>query len=145
MKNLNCSIAASFERYKQVTNAAKKYPGVKIRGYLSNPVVLIVARYVSCVMGCPYEGDVPIPQVVEVSQRLFEMGCYELSLGDTIGVGTAGKSKLNYFQWIICGRQNTGVIRCFEQTNSSETPCWSFPRHLWTSTSQYSSSITGSV
>ncbi len=47
-------------------------------------------RYISCVMGCPYEGVVPLKKVVEVSKRMYELGCYELSLGDTIGVGTPG-------------------------------------------------------
>jgi len=80
VKNLNCSIEKSFERYKEVTAAVKKMENVKIRGY------------VSCVMGCPYEGIVPIEKVVDVSRRLYDMGCYELSLGDTIGVGTVGRT-----------------------------------------------------
>lgn len=74
-KNINCSIAESLERFAPVIEAAKA-DGVRVRGY------------VSCVLGCPYEGDVPLRNVVRVSKALFDMGCYEISLGDTIGVGT---------------------------------------------------------
>jgi hydroxymethylglutaryl-CoA lyase len=79
-KNTNCSIAESFERFKPVTEAAKAH-GLRVRGY------------VSCVVACPYEGDVAPIKVAEVAGRLFGMGCYEISLGDTIGVGTPGKIK----------------------------------------------------
>jgi hydroxymethylglutaryl-CoA lyase len=74
-KNINCSIAESLERFRPVVDAAKA-DGVKVRGY------------VSCALGCPYEGRVPLANVVRVSQALYDMGCYEISLGDTIGVGT---------------------------------------------------------
>jgi len=74
-KNINCSIAESFERFQPVAERALK-AGVKVRGY------------VSCVLGCPYEGRVPVERVADVSARLFALGCYEISLGDTIGVGT---------------------------------------------------------
>jgi hydroxymethylglutaryl-CoA lyase len=79
-KNTNCSIAESFERFRPVTEAAKAR-GLRVRGY------------VSCVVACPYEGDVSPARVAEVADRLFDMGCYEISLGDTIGVGTPGKIK----------------------------------------------------
>lgn len=80
-KNTNCSIAESFERFAEVVQLAKERQ-VKIRGY------------VSCVMGCPYEGDVS-PQVVDwVACKLLDIGCYEVSLGDTIGVGTPEKTRL---------------------------------------------------
>ena len=79
-KNINCSIAESIARFEPVMTAAKK-ANVKVRGY------------VSCVLGCPYQKDVPISDVVRVSTQLFEMGCYEISLGDTIGTGTPGKVK----------------------------------------------------
>ena len=79
-KNTNCSIAESFERFKPVTEAARAR-GLRVRGYIS------------CVIGCPYEGDVAATKVAEVAGRLFDMGCYEISLGDTIGVGTPGKIK----------------------------------------------------
>lgn len=74
-KNINCSVAESIERFKPVMDAAKS-AGVKVRGY------------VSCVVGCPYEGEVSPQKVSEVSKQLLDMGCYEVSLGDTIGVGT---------------------------------------------------------
>lgn len=74
-KNINCSIAESFERFRPVIEAART-DGVRVRGY------------VSCVLGCPYEGKIPLANVVTVSRALYDMGCYEISLGDTIGVGT---------------------------------------------------------
>jgi len=74
-KNINCSIAESLERFRPVAEAALKN-GIRVRGY------------VSCVLGCPYQGEVQPAAVAEVAARLLEMGCYEISLGDTIGVGT---------------------------------------------------------
>ena len=79
-KNINCSIAESLERFHTVIEAAKA-DGVKVRGY------------VSCVLGCPYEGKIMPDQVVPVAKALYEMGCYEISLGDTIGVGTPEETK----------------------------------------------------
>ena len=79
-KNINCSIAESIARFEPVMAAAKQ-ANIKVRGY------------VSCVLGCPYQKDVPISDVVKVSKQLFDMGCYEISLGDTIGTGTPGKVK----------------------------------------------------
>ncbi len=76
-KNTNCSIAESIERFNAVIDEAQA-AGVKIRGYIS------------CVLGCPYEGGVSFDTVSMITQKLFEKGCYEVSLGDTIGVGTAG-------------------------------------------------------
>ncbi|MBU1310471.1 MAG: hydroxymethylglutaryl-CoA lyase [Gammaproteobacteria bacterium] len=77
-KNINCSIAESLERFAPVVDAAKA-DGIKVRGY------------VSCVVGCPYQGDVAPTEVALVAKALLEMGCYEISLGDTIGVGTPDK------------------------------------------------------
>jgi len=74
-KNINCSIAESLERFKPVMEAAKA-DGIAVRGY------------VSCVLGCPYQGEVEPAKVAEVTAALLDMGCYEVSLGDTIGVGT---------------------------------------------------------
>ncbi|WP_166424875.1 hydroxymethylglutaryl-CoA lyase [Paraglaciecola sp. 20A4] len=74
-KNINCSIAESLERFEPVIAAAKAQ-GIKVRGY------------VSCVLGCPYEGDIPPESVARIAKTLLDMGCYEISLGDTIGVGT---------------------------------------------------------
>eukprot|EP01033_Poteriospumella_lacustris_P013387 gene13387-9586_t len=79
-KNINCSIAESINRFQDVMTKARAH-NVKVRGY------------VSCVLGCPYEGAVSPDKVLEVSQRLLDMGCYEISLGDTIGVGQAGSTK----------------------------------------------------
>ncbi|MCP4875101.1 MAG: hydroxymethylglutaryl-CoA lyase [Gammaproteobacteria bacterium] len=79
-KNTNCSIAESIERFNDVIDQAQA-AGVKIRGY------------VSCVLGCPYEGKVSFDTVSMITQKLFEKGCYEVSLGDTIGVGTAGEAQ----------------------------------------------------
>jgi hydroxymethylglutaryl-CoA lyase len=79
-KNINCSISASLARFVPVMDAAKQH-GVRVRGY------------VSCVLGCPYEGEVPAAQVAAVAKELFAMGCYEVSLGDTIGAGTAGQTR----------------------------------------------------
>jgi hydroxymethylglutaryl-CoA lyase len=80
-KNINCSISESLERFRPIAEAAGK-AGIKVRGY------------VSCVLGCPYEGEIEPRRVAEVAAALAEMGCYEVSLGDTIGVGTPGKTKI---------------------------------------------------
>ena len=74
-KNINCSISESIERFVPVIESAREH-GVAVRGY------------VSTVVGCPYQGDVPPEKVAEVAKALFDLGCYEISLGDTIGVGT---------------------------------------------------------
>ncbi|KAB7775257.1 hydroxymethylglutaryl-CoA lyase [Xanthomonas sp. LMG 12460] len=78
--NTNAGIDESLARFAQVLERAAA-DGVKVRGY------------VSTVLGCPYQGDVPLADVVRVAQRLHAMGCYEISLGDTIGVGTPGKAR----------------------------------------------------
>lgn len=74
-KNINCSIADSLARFEPVLARANE-AGIRVRGY------------VSCVLGCPYEGHIAPEKVAEVAKALYEMGCYEISLGDTIGVGT---------------------------------------------------------
>src|ERR1700730_911716 len=78
--NINCSISESIERFKPVMARAKA-DGVKVRGY------------VSCVLGCPYDGEVKPEAVVDVATTLRDLGCYEVSLGDTIGVGTPLKAR----------------------------------------------------
>ena len=80
-KNINCSIAESLQRFEPVVAAAQQV-GIRVRGY------------VSCVVGCPYEGDIRPIAVASVTQALLDQGCYEVSLGDTIGVGTAGSFTL---------------------------------------------------
>lgn len=79
-KNINCSIEESLQRFSEVMHAA---------GAASIPV----RGYVSCVLGCPYEGKIAPAKVAEVSKKMYSMGCYEISLGDTIGVGTPGSMK----------------------------------------------------
>ncbi|WP_434563379.1 hydroxymethylglutaryl-CoA lyase [Pseudomonas sp. D2-30] len=79
-RNINCSIKESLERFAPIMEAAQRN-GVNVRGY------------VSCVLGCPYEGAVEPEQVAWVARELYDMGCYEVSLGDTIGTGTAGATR----------------------------------------------------
>lgn len=74
-KNINCSIEESLQRFEPIMAAAKER-GIPVRGY------------VSCVVGCPYEGDIAPEKVRDVARTLLDMGCYEISLGDTVGVGT---------------------------------------------------------
>src|SRR5687768_2526971 len=78
-RNINASIDESIERFRPVLERARA-DGVRVRGY------------VSTVLGCPYQGEVPVADVVRVAQQLHRMGCYEISLGDTIGVGTPHKA-----------------------------------------------------
>jgi hydroxymethylglutaryl-CoA lyase len=78
--NINCSIAESIERFRPVLDRARA-DGIKVRGY------------VSCVLGCPYDGEVKPSAVAAVAKQLWDQGCYEISLGDTIGVGTPAKAR----------------------------------------------------
>jgi hydroxymethylglutaryl-CoA lyase len=78
--NINCSVAESIERFKPVIARART-DGVKVRGYIS------------CVLGCPFDGEVQPKAVVDVAKVLWNLGCYEISLGDTIGVGTPLKAR----------------------------------------------------
>ncbi|TDV37166.1 hydroxymethylglutaryl-CoA lyase [Paraburkholderia caballeronis] len=79
-KNINCSIAESIERFRPVTEAAKQQ-GLRIRGSLS------------CALGCPYQGDVPVSAVVDVVERFASIGCDEIDIADTIGVGTPKRTR----------------------------------------------------
>lgn len=79
-RNINCSIAQSLQRFEPVLAAAVAH-GIKVRGY------------VSCVLGCPYEGDIAPERVRNVADAMLQMGCYELSLGDTLGIGTPGAAR----------------------------------------------------
>lgn len=79
-RNINCSINESLDRFLPVMEAARLH-GITVRGY------------VSCVLGCPYEGTVAPKQVAAVANELYAMGCYEVSLGDTIGTGTPGATR----------------------------------------------------
>ena len=80
-KNINCSISESLKRFEDVFQLADQN-NIKVRGY------------VSCVMGCPYQGDISPKAVTQVSKALLDMGCYEISLGDTIGAGTPRATSL---------------------------------------------------
>uniref|UniRef100_A0A7C2BB73 hydroxymethylglutaryl-CoA lyase n=1 Tax=Pseudomonas graminis TaxID=158627 RepID=A0A7C2BB73_9PSED len=79
-RNINCSISESLDRFLPIMEAARLH-GISVRGY------------VSCVLGCPYEGDIAPKQVSAVANELYAMGCYEVSLGDTIGTGTPGATR----------------------------------------------------
>src|SRR5712672_1471175 len=79
--NINCSVEESIERFMPLLARAKS-DGIKVRGYIS------------CVLGCPFDGEVPPQAVVDVAKALWDLGCYEISLGDTIGVGTPMKARL---------------------------------------------------
>ncbi|MBU6486414.1 MAG: hydroxymethylglutaryl-CoA lyase [Burkholderiales bacterium] len=79
-KNINCSIAESIARFEPVARAAKE-SGMRLRGSIS------------CALGCPYQGDVPVPSVVDVVQRMAALGCDEIDIADTIGVGTPGRTR----------------------------------------------------
>jgi hydroxymethylglutaryl-CoA lyase len=79
-KNINCSIEESIERFIPLMDMAKQH-NIAVRGY------------VSCVLGCPYEGEIKASEVARVSEILYKMGCYEISLGDTIGIGTANNAR----------------------------------------------------
>lgn len=76
-KNINCSIAEGLQRFEPLMDAARQ-AGLPVRGYIS------------CVLGCPYEGTIDPAMVLQVARRLLELGCYEISLGDTIGTGNPG-------------------------------------------------------
>ncbi len=79
-RNINCSISESLDRFLPIMEAARLH-GISVRGY------------VSCVLGCPYEGEIAPKQVAAVANELYAMGCYEVSLGDTIGTGTPGATR----------------------------------------------------
>src|SRR5690554_2132366 len=79
-RNINASIAESLQRFEPVLARARE-DGMRVRGY------------VSTVLGCPYQGEVPLADVARVCRALYEMGCYEISLGDTVGVGTPARAR----------------------------------------------------
>jgi len=88
-RNINCSIAESLARFVPVVEGAQA-AGIRVRGY------------VSCVLGCPYDGEIAPDQVASVTRELLELGCVEVSLGDTIGVGTPGRTRA---LWQRLGRE----------------------------------------
>ncbi len=116
LKNINCSIAKSFERFEPVAGRALA-AGLRVRGY------------VSCVLGCPYEGVVPLARVADAAARLAALGCAEISLGDTIGAGTPRAaramlravaervplSKLAVHFHDTCGQAVANIYACLEE------------------------------
>jgi len=88
-RNINCSIAESLARFVPVVEGAEA-AGIRVRGY------------VSCVLGCPYDGEIAPAQVASVTRELLELGCVEVSLGDTLGVGTPGRTRA---LWQRLGRE----------------------------------------
>ncbi|XP_022915626.2 hydroxymethylglutaryl-CoA lyase, mitochondrial [Onthophagus taurus] len=101
MKNVNCSAEEGVNRIKAVTDEAKKN-NLKIRGY------------VSCVVGCPYDGDVKPSAVTKVTEALLNLGCYEVSLGDTIGVGTRNKIQNMVKDVLNVANPNQLAIHCHD-------------------------------
>jgi len=101
IKNVNCTAEESVKRIKEVTDAAKKYD-LKIRGY------------VSCVAGCPYDGPVKASAVTKVTSALLELGCYEVSLGDTIGVGTKNVFEALYKDLLKATTPDKLAIHCHD-------------------------------
>ncbi|MHC2693387.1 hypothetical protein ACVME9_005878 [Bradyrhizobium liaoningense] len=101
--NINCTVAESIERFKPVLARAKA-DGIPVRGYIS------------CVLGCPFDGEIKPKAVADLASTLFELGCYEISLGDTIGVGTPSKAK--------------EMLRAGQCQRSSRQARDAFPRHL---------------
>lgn len=101
-RNINCSIAESFERFKPVIQMARSHK-IPVRGYLS------------CVLGCPYEGDIAADKVAALSAELIEMGCYEVSLGDTIGIGTP-QSTIVLYEAVLKQLQSNQTALHFHDT-----------------------------
>ena len=86
-KNINCSIEESLSRFEQVCDVALS-KGIRVRGFTIPSLARTNFRYISCVIACPYDGPTPPENVLKVALAMLDMGCYEISLGDTIGVGT---------------------------------------------------------
>lgn len=100
-KNVNCSTAESIERFRVVLDAART-ANVKVRGY------------VSTVVGCPYEGPIKPVAVARVVEALLSMGCYEISLGDTIGVGTPGSMRAMLKEVLQLARPDQLAVHCHD-------------------------------
>lgn len=102
-KNINCSIADSLRLFDEVVKEAKKN-NIPIRGY------------VSCIVGCPYEGEIKPLQVTKVVEKLLEMGCYEVSLGDTVGVGNPNSMNvlMRELNRCVSGKMDLLGIHCHD-------------------------------
>lgn len=101
-KNINCSVEESFERMKEVAQSAKK-DGVKVRGY------------VSTAFGCPYEGEMPVDKLLKVVDRFFDLGVYEVSVGDTIGVATPKQTR-EYVGELVSSFDKSALAMHFHDT-----------------------------
>nr|XP_056712471.1 3-hydroxymethyl-3-methylglutaryl-CoA lyase, cytoplasmic isoform X2 [Euleptes europaea] len=99
--NINCTIEQSMDKFEDVVKSARSMD-IPVRGY------------VSCALGCPYEGNIAPAKVAEVSKRLYSMGCYEISLGDTIGVGTPGSMKRMLDSVVIEIPVNAIAVHCHD-------------------------------
>ena len=120
-KNVNASIDESIDRFRPVLERARA-DGVRVRGY------------VSTVLGCPYQGEVPVADVVRVAGTLHALGCYEVSLGDTIGIGTPGKARScgavsMVGGWLIIRQSPIGSGPPLQRTTCSNTQ-WSISGHV---------------
>jgi len=100
-KNINCSIDESIKRFSDVAVEAKR-KNIRVRGYLS------------CVIGCPYEGAVSPVTVAKVAEKLYSLGCYEISLGDTIGVGTPGSFSKMLKEVVTCVPAESLALHCHD-------------------------------
>ncbi|XP_008551220.1 hydroxymethylglutaryl-CoA lyase, mitochondrial [Microplitis demolitor] len=103
-KNINCSIDESINRFKEVIIEAQKHK-LKVRGYIS------------CIAGCPYEGNIKASAVANIAEKMLELGCYEISLGDTIGIGTPKKiiTVLNEIKHLsIMGNLKEFAVHCHD-------------------------------
>lgn len=115
-KNINCSIAESIERFKPVIDLAR----------LNN---IAVRGYVSCVVGCPYEGEITPQKVAQVTQALLELGVYEVSLGDTIGVGTPNKIAAMLDAVLKVARADQLAIHCHDTYGQALANIYEALRH----------------
>ncbi|PRQ45429.1 putative hydroxymethylglutaryl-CoA lyase [Rosa chinensis] len=112
--NINCSIEDSLRRYRDVAVAAKKL-SIPVRGYIS------------CVVGCPIEGAVAPSQVAYVAKELLDMGCFDISLGDTIGVGTPGKCSFRWLSFkLLLAFEASGVAVQTRNGCGCKSCCWDF-------------------
>nr|XP_019840731.1 PREDICTED: 3-hydroxymethyl-3-methylglutaryl-CoA lyase, cytoplasmic [Bos indicus] len=109
-KNINCSIEESMKKFEEVVKSAR-HMNIPARGY------------VSCALGCPYEGNITLQKVTEVSKRLYGMGCYEISLGDTIGVGTPGSMKKMLESVMKEIPPRALAVHCHDTTDNTPSIC----------------------
>lgn len=120
-KNVNCSIAESLVRVQEIIDIALKN-NIKVRGFVllrfKSRVLflpcLTICRYVSCCLGCPYEGFIEPEKTAELANKLYKMGCYEISLGDTIGIGTPLKMRALLTETLKYIPANSIAVHCHD-------------------------------